>query len=168
MLFRSRPPPVHERVFKKYDFDKSGELCKKEFREVCYDLGHFYDDLELDLAFAKIDGNGSGHICLKEFASFWKSADRFEALHLSDEEKETLARASHQFKTHDADLSGTLDRAEALVLYAELSALGLVGGKSSDSFLADLDPNGDGKVGFNEYVEWLVRNGAQKVKVIFE
>lgn len=162
------PPPLHERVFKKYDADKSGELCKKEFSEVCYDLGHFYEPVELDLAFSKIDANGSGHICLAEFTRWWKTADRFEALHLSDSEKETLARASHQFKSHDGDLSGSLNKAEASALYSELAALGLVGGKSLDNFLVDLDPNNDGRISFNEYVDWLIRTGAQKVKVIFE
>ncbi len=42
--------PVSKIIFKKYDVDGSGFIDKSEFKNLCYDQGHFLNDTELDFA----------------------------------------------------------------------------------------------------------------------
>ena len=65
----------------------------------------------------------------------------------------------------DADRSGELDKQELKGVHADLKKHGLTN-KEFDAFLADLDVSGDGKVGLNEYVDYLIREGTLRVKVL--
>jgi Ca2+-binding EF-hand superfamily protein len=155
-------PPLSVRMFKKYDKDNSGSINYEEFKFLCYDLGHFLSDAELQMALKIIDADGSGEIDEKEFASWWNRSDRFGSIQLSDKELERLVIASEQFQRFDADSSGVLDRDEFAGLHALLIEQNLTT-KPLDRCLEDLDSNRDGQISFNEYVEWLNRSGAFKL-----
>ena len=45
-----RGVPASKTVFQKYDFDRSGTISKSEFQGLCYDMGVYLNDTELDLA----------------------------------------------------------------------------------------------------------------------
>ena len=76
-----------------------------------------------------------------------------------------LTQASNYFRYFDKDGSGVLDKPEFAKLHADLVKNKLTT-KTLDQAIADLDTNNDGKVEFNEYIEWLVRIGSIPVKVM--
>lgn len=69
---------------------------------------------------------------------------------------EKLQEHLENFKKHDADMSGVICRNEFQDVYNHLVETGITT-KPLENCFADLDANGDGKISFNEYVEWLSR-----------
>lgn len=107
---------------------------------------------------------------------WWKTNDRFGKLKLDDKQLESLTRASNYFKFFDKvfffrnlikkDGTGFLGREEFQQLYADLVKNKFTT-KSLEACLEDLDSNRDGKIQFNEYIDWLIRLGSIPIKVIF-
>ncbi len=48
-------PLLSRRVFNKYDKDGSGSIDQEEFRNMCYDMGHYLTPEETEIAFLQID-----------------------------------------------------------------------------------------------------------------
>merc|ERR1712000_797357 len=134
-----------KRMFNKYDSDNSGKISLKEFRSLVYDLGHALTDVEFDLAVKMIDSDGDGE--------------------LSEDQLGIITQAVTYFKYFDKDMDGTIDKEEAKALHADLLKNKMTQ-YDLETTIKDLDTDGDGKISFNEYVDWLVRKNVIKVKVM--
>lgn len=179
---------VSELVFKKYDKDGNG-ISASEFKFLCYDLGHHLTDEEISVAMKVLDANGSGVIEYPEFLKWWRDSDKWGKLSLDEDQLKIMNQASTYFAYFDKanamskysdsyqDKSGVINRTEFEALHKDLVKHRLTT-KSLEDCLADLDSNGywdsnniskltcdrDGKIGFNEYIDWLVRIGSIPVK----
>ncbi len=71
-------------------------------------------------------------------------------------------KAADSFNMFDKDGSGSLHAADYDNFHKELVSQKLTS-KSKDKFLEDLDMNNDGKIQYNEYVQWLKREGSIKI-----
>ncbi|KAI9335950.1 hypothetical protein BDR26DRAFT_936272 [Obelidium mucronatum] len=149
----SRP----RQLFDRYDHDGSGSISISEFKSLCYDMGYFLTDQELSLDVKLLDVDGNGTLSYDEFIKWWKRDDRFRSLQLNEQEIESLNRYLSHFKRFDKDGSGIIDIREFKNLYVDLVKKKLAK-KSLMATLQDLDVNKDGKVSFNEYVNWAIRN----------
>eukprot|EP01098_Paradermamoeba_levis_P001040 TRINITY_DN1116_c0_g1_i2.p1 TRINITY_DN1116_c0_g1~~TRINITY_DN1116_c0_g1_i2.p1 ORF type:complete len:162 (-),score=32.87 TRINITY_DN1116_c0_g1_i2:107-592(-) len=156
--------PLSELVFHKYDKDKTGFITVAEFGHLCYELGHYLSEEEVQIAFSDIDKDSAGTIGYPEFATWWKTANRFQKYELSDAEMQELHKCSVYFKYFDKDRTGSITAAEFGDLHADLTKNRYTT-KSLEESLKELDQSGDGSVSFNEYVHWLVRIGSLKLAV---
>src|SRR3990167_11529803 len=154
----AKPAPIHERVFRKYDVDGSGTISLAEFKNVCYDLGHFMTEEELNIAYKLIDNNLDGSLSLDEFASWWKKTSRWQFLKLNDEEKEILHIVAIHFKNCDSDASGSVDKQEFSRLYSDLFACGFTS-KPEQLCWEDIAHKSPFQLKFNEYLEWIMLRG---------
>jgi Ca2+-binding EF-hand superfamily protein len=60
------------RVFKFYDTDKNETMDKKEFKQVCIDLGHRdVTEEQVTTMLSEVDLNSDGVICFSEFLSMF-------------------------------------------------------------------------------------------------
>lgn len=55
------------RLFRNMDDNRSGDLCKDEFRKGIRDIGFQLTEQELESLFATFDKDGSGKVCYEEF-----------------------------------------------------------------------------------------------------
>jgi len=162
-----KPKPVSEIMFEKFDKDKSGSIDAGEFQHLCFNLGYALSEAELAFALKTLDGDNSGKIELKEFKEWWRRPERWEELKLDAAQLEVRQQAADVFKTYDKDLQGAISTKDFDKFYGELLG-GKLTKKDKATALADLDKNGDGRVQFAEYIEWLQRQGTLSVKVIIE
>ncbi|KAJ3296424.1 hypothetical protein HDU79_006655 [Rhizoclosmatium sp. JEL0117] len=144
-------------VFARYDTDKSGSINASEFKALCYDMGYFLSEEEVQMDLKMLDLDGSGAITYDEFIKWWRRDDRFQILQVSKEEMDRLSAYMALFKKYDSDQSGCIDVREFKNLFIDLTKRKLVN-KSLMSAMRDLDQNHDGKVSFNEFVVWSLRN----------
>ena len=79
-------------------------------------------------------------------------------LKLSEKELQARQDAAHTFQNYDADRSGSIDPEEFSGLHQEMQRRGYTG-KAADVVLAEMDEDRDGDIQFNEYINWLVKNG---------
>jgi len=96
--------------------------------------------------------SGDGKIDFKEWFAWWQTDDRFTKLQGKLPKVEEWSRV---FKSYDKDGSGVIERDEFPPVFADLSKVCSIG-KSSDDTFKEIDQNGDGKVSFNEYVDYLL------------
>ena len=143
------------KIFDKYDKDKSGSISADEFKHLVSDLGYHLSDNDLQEAIKKLDKNNDKKIHFDEFSAWWQSEDRFKKLHGHGEKVESWSKC---FKELDKNHSGVLDGDEIKHLHAELSKKGVTD-KSLDAFSAEIDTNKNGKISFNEYIDWLLLHG---------
>jgi Ca2+-binding EF-hand superfamily protein len=59
------------RIFCSYDKDKSGDIDKKELKNIAKDLGILVLDEDLESAFNMLDTKGTKHITFEEFLPWW-------------------------------------------------------------------------------------------------
>ncbi|KAI8619049.1 hypothetical protein BC830DRAFT_842122 [Chytriomyces sp. MP71] len=142
-------------LFDRYDNDGSGSISISEFRNLCYDMGYFLTDQELLLDLKLLDVDGNGTLSYAEFIKWWKQDDRFRRLQLTEPEIAELNKYLAHFKKFDKDCSGILDIREFKGLYADLVKRKMAI-SSLMATLQELDVNKDGKISFNEYVNWAI------------
>ena len=107
-------------VFQKHDIDGDGKLSRDELQSMCYELGYFLSQEELEFAFARLDSDDSGYVSLSEFEHFWQTDDRFSALQLSADSMVAAKKIADFFRKFDADSSGKLDSEEFTEMYMEM------------------------------------------------
>ncbi|ORY39815.1 EF-hand [Rhizoclosmatium globosum] len=144
-------------LFDRYDNDGSGSISISEFKNLCYDMGYFLTDQELALDVKLLDMDGNGTLGYDEFIKWWRKDDRFKSLQLSEGDIDQLNRYLTHFKRFDKDGSGIIDIREFKSLYVDLVKKKMAK-KSLMATLQELDVNKDGKVSFNEYVNWAIAN----------
>ena len=158
------PKPLSQIMFQKFDADKSGHIDSKEFQQLCFALGYSLTQPELDLALKLLDNDASGQIDEAEFCAWWKKSDRWAELKLDDAELEKRKSAADTFNSYDSKKTGFIGIEDFDKFYAELVENKLTT-KEKDNAKRDLDKNGDGKIVFSEYIEWLQRQGVLTIKL---
>eukprot|EP01087_Luapelamoeba_hula_P009542 TRINITY_DN2469_c0_g1_i1.p1 TRINITY_DN2469_c0_g1~~TRINITY_DN2469_c0_g1_i1.p1 ORF type:complete len:209 (+),score=43.80 TRINITY_DN2469_c0_g1_i1:44-670(+) len=149
-------PSLARRVFDKYDADGSGAIDKKEFVDMCYDLGYYLSRTELEIAIKLVDRDGSGTIDFDEFYKWWTTDERFTKFQLDDKMVDRMQQVSRYFRFFDKDRSGVLDKEEFRRCYADLTKNGMTK-RSFDDCFNEIDTDGNGSIEFNEFVEWFNR-----------
>jgi hypothetical protein len=152
-----------EIMFAKFDTDKSGHMDEKEFQQLCFALGYALSPVEVTLALRVLDKDGSGHVDSKEFANWWKSGNRWEELKLDEKALIVRQKAADAFNEYDSQKTGVLMKESFDKFYQDIVNKNL-SKKDKATFLSDLDSNGDGKIQFAEYIDWLQRQGTIEVK----
>jgi len=161
-----KPPQVSKIIFQKYDKDGCGSIDISDFRNLCYELGHFLPDQNLEFALKMMDKNGDGRIEYDEFLKWWSQNDKFGKLELKEDQRKKIEVASNYFRYFDKDNSGSIEKSEFNRLHADLVKNKLTT-KDLESCLKDLDENSDGRVEFNEYIDWLIRIGSLPIDMSF-
>merc|ERR1712072_317471 len=156
-------PPTSRIIFNKYDKDENGFIDKSEFNFMCMDLGHQLSEEEERLAILKIDCSGTGKISYDDFLEWWKTDEKREGLRLDEDELLELSMLLTEFQAFDHNDDGVVDADEFKEMYESLQAGGVE--KDLETVLTELDTNKDGKVVFNEYVEWLKKNQDSRIKM---
>eukprot|EP00941_MAST-03F_sp_MAST-3F-sp1_P003921 g3921.t1 len=170
---------VEERVrmlFDDIDEDGSGELDKNEVRLLAEKMGEKMTSFlggskKLDEAFNEMDPNGDGTVTFDEFLEWYKRT------HPADPE-DFEAQIKYLFEQIDEDGSGELDKEEVAVMAAKMGEKlkGRFGStKALDEAFAEMDPNGDGSVTFDEFKSWYFREHPMtqehvemKIKFVFD
>ncbi|KAL2914872.1 hypothetical protein HK105_205614 [Polyrhizophydium stewartii] len=148
--------------FEKFDRDHSGTISVREFSNLCREMGYILTDRELEMDLKLLDSNGDGVIGPKNILThsqvfkWWQTDNRFESLQLGEENLQLLTEISAHFRKFDRDGSGRVDVTEFKHMYADLVKMKLTN-KSMLTTLQELDTDRDGKVNFNEYVVWLLK-----------
>ena len=161
------PKELSRVMFDKFDKDGSGTIDAGEFKFLVYDLGYFLNDTELKTGLQQIDSNGNGSIEYDEFKRWWSGTDRMEKLKLSDEQLAARQKSVEVFQAYDKERKGFIDTKNFPAFYYRLKESGLTSLGQAEC-LNDLDGNGDGSIQFNEYMDWIMRVGTAKVKVMTE
>jgi len=159
------PVPLSKGVFQKYDADKSGSISFSEFRDLCTEFGYLLSEEELNIAVKKLDTNGDGHLSYDEFVKFWSDDDRFKKLALNEQELESLQEAVAVFKKYDTGKKGIISSGDFPALHQHLVANNMTKLSCQDC-MKDLDTDRNQEISFNEYVQWIVKIGATKVKLV--
>ncbi|CAF1014703.1 unnamed protein product [Adineta ricciae] len=160
--------PVSQLLFNKYDTDQSGLISVAELRFLCYDMGYFLSDAQLDWARTLIDKDGSGEISYAEFSAWWQNPLRFDHLLLSDEQLSKLRRITDLFRSFDRKNRGELDKKEFEELFKELIKEKLMEENQANQF-DEIDRSHDGNINFNELIAWFYDQGVlQKMGVLPE
>jgi Ca2+-binding EF-hand superfamily protein len=110
MALAKQPPGVARQIFERYDRDNSNAISGKEFRALCYDLGYYLSEAELNQALLQLSSASSdsaaassGEVDWVSFQRFWRSEGRFQKLQLSNRHLEELQHCAAYFKYFDAD-----------------------------------------------------------------
>lgn len=113
-------------------------------------------DVHVDALARYMDKDNDKQIEFDEFYEWWcrhATTDGFDKRFEST--MELLAQAYTGFMQYDADGSGELDLQEFRKMYEALYKRVDVPLKEIEDALASLDKNGDGRIQFSEFVEWL-------------
>jgi Ca2+-binding EF-hand superfamily protein len=173
-----------EELFEQYDKDGSGDISADEFASLCFDMGFvFEDEADKKLILSMLDTDNDGSISLDEFKVWWvANQDSFFVLEYTSDVKAAI----HYFKKFDEDLSGELDTREFILMCHAMKVCtfraqrGTPGcrlphrsaetrvdrwqwdAKNTAMSLVFLDTDGDGKVSFNEFLQWYTADGMVK------
>lgn len=154
-------------MFDRFDTDGSGQITETEVGQIASSLDINFSDKELKEIMSQMDtdksGDGQDEVDFEEFAFWWRS-DSEQAVRL----KRAFSAEEHKLKTVflevDVDRGGTLDMNEVRILGNK------IGVEFTDEELlaamADMDPNDDGDVDFDEFTAWWFGGSefAQKVR----
>ena len=150
---------IIQRVFNKFDTENTGKISTEDFPKLISDLGYYLSEADTNKAIKKIDKNNDKKFSYEEFSDWWQSEDRFKKLYANSDKLQAWAT---YFK-FDKYRTGELEGNEINQLHAELKK-NHVTEKSLDDFLAEVDTKRDGKISFNEYVDWLFLNGNKNIE----
>lgn len=126
-------------------------------------MGYYLSERECALAVLMLDTDGDGSIDYEEFRKWWQTDQRFKKLQLSEGQAAILQHCAAYFQYFDTDSSGTLDKEEFRSCHSDLvknnvTELGF------EQCLGRIDSDGDAKVSFNEYIDFLIAIGSIKMK----
>jgi calcium-binding protein CML len=143
----SVPEVVVQSLFRKYDTDGSGRLQSAELMKLLNDLG--MDPKQAETVMMLVDKDGSGTVSFEEFFQWLREG---EGLRNVDDSTRYyyLRKAVDLFKKYDKDASGTIEPNELEEL---LKSIGYTG--SMESALKTLDKDGNNKISFSEFLQWL-------------
>jgi Ca2+-binding EF-hand superfamily protein len=136
-------------LFEKYDKDRSGSISALELGHLLADLGERLKTEELKAILDTLDVDSNGQIAFGEFLTWWQ---RFG-----------LEKCFNRF---DTDNSGTIDAAELGELMTEVGSP--MYDDELDDALRELDKDGSGAIGFDEYASWFGDYDVRKVFAAFD
>lgn len=144
----SVPKIVVQSLFRKYDTDNSGRLQKLELMTLLKDdLG--MDSKQAEAVMMLVDKDGSGAVSFEEFFQWLREGEGLKNVDNSTRYY-YIRKAVDLFKKYDKDASGTIEPNELKEL---LKSVGYTG--SVESALKVLDKDGNNKVSFPEFLDWL-------------
>ena len=160
-------PDMATRVFQKFNATKSGELSDAELDALCTAMDRPATNEQLALFRRLLDVDGDGRIHLWEFAEWWREGEhRWDYLTRGAEHERRvrgLASFFDAFTPEDGALIAgeqRLSRMHACLLERGRSGTGTA--KSLHSFLADVDPDGDGRVTLAKLHRWYFREDVDR------
>lgn len=127
----------------------------EKLREICQDLGQYIDDSELETLVKELDDNNDGYLQFDEFYKWYGNNDKF---HKFEGAIKTARRISEIFKFYDKDGAGYLSKKEFKIFYKEFVLMeDIKNPLSAKSVFQIVDKNNDGKVSFNEFVDFEMK-----------
>ncbi len=129
------------KIFMASDKDGNGSLSLIEFRS---SMSGFVDADQIDEIFSSVDVDGSGEIAYREFL----------AAAISQDQLKVEAKLRFAFKGLDKDGSGYLD-----INDLEKICNGSMTKVQMRAMILEVDPNSDGKIEFEEFIEIMKRTG---------
>ncbi len=139
-------------VFHKFDTDNTGYLEAEQFVNLIDALAHHVPEIEsvdplvVKAVFAYYDIDGNGKLSFQEIYSWWISSDRFKFF-VGDKAR-LLKRARQLYVTY-AKGEGGMSFAEFESLLDDLQI------RHDEAAFDELDDDGDGLMGFAEFIDWL-------------
>ena len=136
------------------DVDNSSSINAQEFRRLVRDLGYHLSPNECKLQIKLIvQREHRDEIEFGEFKNWWiRHADKLNAW--DSKELERYQYFSNMFDRIGRDESGSIDASEFDPLYEEMINGGFTL-PEKDILLKDMDTDGNGRISFNEFVEYL-------------
>ena len=138
-------------MFERYDTDASGSISALELGKLLADLGERLSTAELKEVLGTLDVDANGHVSFGEFLAWWQ--------------RYGLEKC---FRRFDVDDSGTIDATELGALMAEVSSGVALSAEELDLAVAELDKDGSGAIGFDEYASWFGDFDVRKVFSSFD
>jgi calcium-dependent protein kinase len=131
------------KIFKALDKNGDGKLTKDELQEG-YNKSLAITDNEIDELMKKLDNDGSGSIDYTEFVA--AAMDKEKVL--------TKQRIEYCFQLFDKDKSGQISKDE---LKNMLGGADNISDEVWAELIKEVDANGDGEIGFNEFRDMLIK-----------
>ena len=131
------------KIFKALDKNCDGKLTKDELQEG-YNKSLAITDNEIDELMKKLDNDGSGSIDYTEFVA--AAMDKEKVL--------TKQRIQNCFQLFDKDKSGQISKDE---LKNMLGGADNISDEVWAELIKEVDGNGDGEIGFNEFRDMLIK-----------
>jgi len=148
-------------VYKKYNKDKSATLSFDEFIQLCEDLDHALDAKTLALGMRLLDLDGYSGLTMPEFMRWWKLGEaRWEVLDMSAENEQRVQELADYYDSFGAT-NGILSEEQLKFLHANLFANSHTL-KGLDSFIADVDIEGDGCFTLHKFHAWFFRENKER------
>merc|ERR1712190_345397 len=107
------------------------------------------DESQKNIAYQLVDQDGSGEISCDEFVQWFMEnyTDHFEAMLAIQQYPEWMRWLIENFHWYDEDHSGSISLAEFKHVCNDYPAI-------SESYLADIDKNGDNTISMSEFMYW--------------
>ncbi|CAF1138326.1 unnamed protein product [Rotaria sordida] len=157
MAFGGATKPVSELMFNKYDKDKNGTISRDELRSLCYDMGYYLSNDELEWACTLIDKDGNGKIDYKEFADWWKTSSRFEHIRMPNAyQTQLICYIAEVFRSYDKHNHGRLNKKEFEKMRKDLIRHHIIDEHEHQACqFEEIDRGHDGSINFNELIAWF-------------
>lgn len=139
------------KMFERYDSDQSGSISALELGKLLADLGERLSTEELKEVLSSLDVDANGQVSFGEFIQWWQ--------------RYGLEKC---FRRFDVDNSGTINATELGALMAEVSSGVALTPEELDMAVAELDKDGSGEIGFDEYANWFGDFDVRKVFASFD
>ena len=144
-------------LFAELDHDDSGELEREEVQQLMERMGKRLKCHELDGCMREMDPDGSGTVDYDEFSVWWEK---------SGKKRHSEVALRQFFASHDADGSGELDAEEVRTLSEELGKK--LNDRELGKAMAEMDEDGDGAIGVEEFLNWWWRVGSKRYPARFQ
>ncbi|CAF1184932.1 unnamed protein product [Adineta steineri] len=148
---------ISEIMFNKYDLDKNGSISRDELRSLCYDMGYYLSDDELQWALTLIDKDGNGKIDYKEFVDWWRTSSRFEHLRMPNTyQTQLICHIAEIFRSYDKHNHGVLNKKEFEKMRKDLIRHHIINEHEHQACqFEEIDRGHDGSINFNELIAWF-------------
>ncbi|CAF2361463.1 unnamed protein product [Rotaria sp. Silwood2] len=155
--FGGATKPISELMFNKYDKDKNGTISRDELRSLCYDMGYYLSDDELEWACTLIDKDGNGKIDYQEFADWWRTSSRFEHIRMPNAyQTQLICYIAEIFRSYDKHNHGRLNKKEFEKMHKDLIRHHILDEHEHQACqFEEIDRGHDGSINFNELIAWF-------------
>lgn len=136
---------------------RSGSISREELRSLCYDMGYYLSDDELEWAWTIIDKDGDGKIDYHEFLAWWRTSSRFEHLRLPNTfQCQLICHIAEIFRSYDKHNRGKLNKHEFDKMRRDLVRHHIINEKNHQACqFEEIDRGHDGSINFNELIAWF-------------